>query len=117
MVIDLTAAERHPALPCHAAKQLQETTIAGPVNAAGPRNRDLDSEPRAGFARQPLAFQLRRLVVIARIERSVLAGWRMLDVAMDAHRTAVDDAPHTGGRGRFDKVTDRGCVDSAIGVA
>ena len=107
MVVDLAAAERDPAAPRDAAKQLQQPAIAGTVDAAGPRDRDLDAEPRARFAREPLAFELRLLIDVARPERRVFVGGRMLDIAVHADRAAVDHAAHAGAGGRFDELAAR----------
>ena len=62
------------------------------------------AEPGAGVARQPLAFELGDLIDVARHERRILVGRRMLDVAVDADRAAVHDAADAGARRRLDDV-------------
>ncbi len=47
----------------------------------------------AGLARELLAFELRHLIDVARLERRVFVGRRMLDVAVDADGAAVNDPP------------------------
>ena len=49
-------------------------------------------ESRARLARQALAFELRLLIDVARLERRVLVRRRMLDVAVHADRAAVHHA-------------------------
>ena len=68
----------------------------------------------AGLARQALPFELRLLVDVAGLQRRVLVRRRMLDVAVNADRAAVHDAPHAGARRRLDELADRRGVDCAI---
>ena len=49
---------------------------------------------RRRLARDPLPFELRLLIDVARPERRILVGRRMLDVAVHADGAAVHDAPH-----------------------
>ena len=72
---------------------------------------------RAGFARQPLAFELGVLVDVAGLERRVFVGRRMLDVAVDADRAAVHHAPDAGARPRPRRASPTAVgVDGAVGV-
>ncbi len=96
MVVDLAATEHRKPSPRNASKQLQQPPIAGTVDAARPRDRDLDAEPIACFARQPLTFELGDLIRIAGPERGVFVGRRMLDVSVDADGAAVNHASHAG---------------------
>ena len=102
MVEDLAVAEDDESPAGHAAEQLEQPAVAGPVDAGGPHDDQLRAA-RGGGLRQALAFQLGDLVGVARGERRILVGRRVLDVAVDAHRAAVDDAPHAGPGRRLDE--------------
>ena len=56
---------------------------------------------RRRLARDALPFELRDLIDVAGLERRVLVRGRMLDVAVDTDRAAVDDAPGAGARPRL----------------
>ena len=76
----------------------------------------LDPASFRRLARQLFALELRDLVDVARLERRVFVGRRMLDVAVDADRAAVHDAPDArGGRG-LDEPADGGRVDGPVGL-
>ena len=101
MVVDLAAPEHRKPAARHAAKQLQQPPIAGAVDAASAARSSPRCRARAPASRaSSLAFELRLLIDVARPERRVLVGGRMLDVAVHADRAAVHDAPHAGARPR-----------------
>ncbi len=114
MVIDPAASERDPSTPGHAAKQLQQPTVAGAVDAGRPDDHDLDAEARARPASQLFAFELGDLVDVARPERRVFVGRRMLHVAVHADRAAMDEPTDAGSCGRFDQPLDSAGVDVTI---
>ncbi len=115
MVVDFAASQHRKPAARDAAKQLQQPAIAGSVDAARPDDRHFDAEALAGLSREPLAFELRLLVDVAGVERRVLVGRRMLDVAVDADRAAVHDAVDARPRRGLDQLADRGRVHRAIG--
>src|SRR2546425_7755170 len=116
MVVDLAATQNRKAAD-NIFEELQEATIPWPINAGRPRNRHVDAEPIAGLPRQTLPLELCHLIEVARPERCVLVGRWMLDVAVDAHGTAVDDASDAGARRAFDQAADRCRVYGAVRVS
>jgi hypothetical protein len=108
---DDEAAARDPA------EQLQETTIAGTIDAGRPRNDDVDSRVARGFACDDLSFELRLLLNVAGPERRVFIRRRALDVAVDTDGAAVDDPPGTACLRRFDHRPHGRRVDRSILVA
>ena len=64
--------------------------------------------PSAHVARgDPLALELGFLIQVARRERRILGRRRLLDIAMDAHRAAMDEAAHPGRDRRIEQILDR----------
>ena len=115
MVIDVAGCRAcEPAAAGDAAKQLQQAAIARTVDAGRPHDRHLDAGARRRLARQPLAFELRLLIDVARPERRVFVRRRMLDVAVDADRAAVHDAADAGARRPLRRAPRPHGVDGAI---
>src|SRR5262249_33836099 len=116
MVIDLARTERHPPVPCDAAKQPQQPSIAGTINAGRPHDGDLDAPLRAGLPCKPLPSELRLLIDVARPQRRILVRGRVLTVAVNADRAAVHHTLHAVPRCRLDEMADCGRVHRAIDV-
>ena len=114
VVVNPSVAERHPPPVRDGAKQFQQTAIAGAVDAARAYDRQLDAVPRRRLAREPFALELRLLVDVARAQRRILVRRRMLDVAVDADRAAVDDARDAVARRRFDERAGGSSVHRAV---
>ena len=85
-----------------AAKQLQKPAIAGAVDPGRAHDHQLDAAVTRPIAGALLAFELRDLIDVARPERRVLVGRRMLDVAVHANGAAVHDAADAGPRAGVD---------------
>ncbi len=69
------------------------------------------------FARQALTFKLGDLILVARPERGVFVGRRMLDIPVDAHGAAVNHASHSGAGCSFDDVPNGRRVDRLVDLA
>src|SRR4029079_19420840 len=89
VIKDLARAQNNESPACDTAKQLQQTPIAGSVDARRPRDDNFHSRLARGRASDVLAFELRLLVDVARTERRIFVCWRPLDVAMHADGAAV----------------------------
>ena len=92
VVEDLAVAKNHETAMRDTAKQLEQAAIAGTVDARGSRDDDFDAGAARRGARNRFAFELRLLVDVARAQRRLFVGGRVLDVAVDADRAAVDDS-------------------------
>ncbi len=73
--------------------------IAGPVDGRRPQDRRAQPAP-IPLAHERLRFVLRLLVVVGGLDRRVLVGRRIVDVAVHAAGAAVDDLLHARTRGR-----------------
>ena len=89
-----------------AAKELQQPPIAGTVNPRRTHDGDADTGSGGRLARNGLAFELRLLIDVARLERRVLARGRILDVAVHADGAAMHDARHARRRRFLDQHAD-----------
>src|SRR5439155_7780682 len=76
-----------------------------------------DARLDAGFARQPLAFELGLLIDVARLQRRLLVRRWAFDVPVDADGAAMNDAPGAAAGGRLDDVAYGRGVHGAIDVA
>ena len=92
MVEDLARPERDEPAPRDAPEQLQQPAVAGAVDAARPGDHQFDPGPRRRLAAEALPLELRPLVLVARPQRRVFVGRRVLDVAVHADRAAMHDA-------------------------
>jgi hypothetical protein len=115
MVVDLPVSQDRKATE-HVSKQLEQTPIAGPIDAARPGDHQLHTTPIRGLSRQLLAFELRDLVDVARFERCVFVCRGMVHVAVDANRAAVHHSSNAGSGRGFDEMADGGAVHRAVGL-
>ena len=94
----LARAEHREAAAREAAEHLEEARVARTVDADRPRDDDVEARSRPELARQLLGFELGLLVDVAGIERRVLVGRRIGDVAVHAAGAAMHDAARAARR-------------------
>ena len=114
VIKDLAVSKNDESAACHAAKELQQTTIPGPVNTGRSGDDDFHSCLARGFASDVLPFELRLLVNVAGPERRIFVCRRTFDVTMDADGAAVDNPFGATRLRRLDDGTDRGRVHRSI---
>ena len=107
VIVNLTGTENHETATGDAAKEFQEAPIAWPVDASRTRDDNFDAGVGRCLACDALAFELRLLVDVARTERRILVGRRMLDIAVHADSAAVDHAPDAIRRPRRESASSR----------
>src|SRR5262245_44111135 len=115
MIEDVSRPEHDKSAPGNAAKQLQQTAIAGAVDSGWADDGDGQPGSRRGIAGDALGFHLRFLVDVTRPKRRVLVRRWMFNITVHAHRAAVNEAVDPRRGGFFDEVTDGGRVDTVIG--
>ena len=86
-----------------AAKQFQQAPVARPVDAGRSRDRHLDAVLPGRRSGQPLALDFRVLIHVPRPERRVFVRRRVLYIAMNADRTAVNHPSNPRSRSGTDQ--------------
>src|SRR4051812_44324255 len=114
VIEDLARAKNDEPSSRDASKQLQQTAIAGAVNAGGSRDHHFHAGVASGGPGGGLPFELRLLIDVTGPKRRIfICGW-MLDITVNADGAAMHDAFRTARLCGFDHRPDRVGIDGPV---